>query len=133
MHHRSLGAAASRRGVAQDRGSCASASARSEVLWTIQAAVMPKKRDRSDSGPTRQEGSHPASIVITAKGLPASRGQPRRRRPRTAARLEGCGARAPWAALPKVTSEIRARLTAKPARKERESGKRAATDAHRHW
>ncbi len=43
-----------------------------------------RKRDRSGSGPTRQEGSRPRSIVIAAKGLPASRAEPRRRRPRAA-------------------------------------------------
>jgi hypothetical protein len=39
---------------------------------------------RSDSGPTRQAGCRPATIVIAAKGLAASRDEPRRRRPRTA-------------------------------------------------
>ena len=39
---------------------------------------------RSDSGPNRQERSRPTSIVIAAKGLVATRGEPRRRRPRTA-------------------------------------------------
>ena len=84
MHHRSLGAAASRRSVAQDRVKWARTRSRSEWSWSICPVVMLKTRPLGLGTEPAGGNSRPASIVVAAKGLAASRGEPRRRRPRTA-------------------------------------------------